>query len=245
MEKFSQITIEELKYYVYALLDPRDNKIFYIGKGKSNRIFAHLNGALENPDESYKINTIKEIIAEGKKVKHLVLRHGLENEKTAFQIESSIIDLLTFPDFKHHSKITNIVSGQHSWDKGIMNVNEVESLYAAKPLKLKEIFHNLLLININKTYQPGISPYDATRRNWKLSEQRIKKIDFVCGEYKGIIRGIYKPEKWFYLPERKRRYFEGTEVTDEKILKLYLNKAYVGKKKGQANPIRYLKKHQP
>ncbi len=42
-EQFSQKTQEELKYYVYTLIDPRDNKIFYVGKGKGNRVFYHIN----------------------------------------------------------------------------------------------------------------------------------------------------------------------------------------------------------
>ena len=36
MNKFSDKTIEELGYYVYSLTDPRNNKIFYIGKGCGN-----------------------------------------------------------------------------------------------------------------------------------------------------------------------------------------------------------------
>lgn len=39
--EFSQKTKEELKYYVYALIDPRNNKIFYVGKGNSNRFFSY------------------------------------------------------------------------------------------------------------------------------------------------------------------------------------------------------------
>ena len=39
MNKFSDKTIEELGYYVYSLTDPRNNKIFYIGKGCDNRVF--------------------------------------------------------------------------------------------------------------------------------------------------------------------------------------------------------------
>ena len=39
MEKsFKQSVIEGLKYYVYALVDPRDNRIFYVGKGTGNRV---------------------------------------------------------------------------------------------------------------------------------------------------------------------------------------------------------------
>lgn len=33
--EFKQSVKEALAYYVYALVDPRDHKIFYIGKGQS------------------------------------------------------------------------------------------------------------------------------------------------------------------------------------------------------------------
>lgn len=39
MNGFSEKVKQKLGYYVYALADPRDNKIFYIGKGINNRIF--------------------------------------------------------------------------------------------------------------------------------------------------------------------------------------------------------------
>ena len=41
MNGFSEKVKQKLGYYVYALVDPRDNKIFYIGKGINNRIFQH------------------------------------------------------------------------------------------------------------------------------------------------------------------------------------------------------------
>ena len=49
---FDEKTCQVLKYYVYMLLDPRDNKPFYIGKGKDNRIFNHLNCALSESDSN-------------------------------------------------------------------------------------------------------------------------------------------------------------------------------------------------
>ena len=242
MERFSHKTIEELKYYVYTLLDPRDNRIFYVGKGKGNRIFAHLFGSIENPEESDKINTIREIISSGKSVKHFILRHGIEDEKTAYEIESAIIDLLTFQDYIYLSKITNLASGHHAWDRGIVTAWDAEILFSALPLTNLDIKHNLLLININKSFKSGLSVYEATRKHWKLNPNKLKYIDYVCGEYRGIIRGVFKPDIWLFNEQKKRWYFEGKEVTDNQILDLYLNKDYTGKKKGTQNPIRYLPK---
>ena len=69
LEEFSQKTKEELKYYVYVLIDPRDSKIFYVGKGNENRVFSHINEAIENPRETEKLETIRTIKKEGKEVK--------------------------------------------------------------------------------------------------------------------------------------------------------------------------------
>ena len=69
MQKYtlSQSTIEKLWYYVYLLIDPRDYSIFYIGKGKWNRIHSHLISS-SNIDikQTHKINIIREIESENK-----------------------------------------------------------------------------------------------------------------------------------------------------------------------------------
>ena len=53
VKEFSKEAIDNLKYYVYKLIDPRDGKVFYIGKGKGNRVFSHINLSLryESRDE--------------------------------------------------------------------------------------------------------------------------------------------------------------------------------------------------
>jgi hypothetical protein len=63
---FDNIVKEKLGYYVYRLIDPRNGETFYVGKGKNDRIFHHVKGALEfdkDEDEiTEKIKTIREII---------------------------------------------------------------------------------------------------------------------------------------------------------------------------------------
>lgn len=250
--EFSQKTKEELKAYVYALIDPRDNKIFYIGKGNKDRIFSHVNEAIGTLRETKKLETIRSIENDRLKVKHFIIRHGLE-DREAILLESVLIDFLTFKDFAEVAKMTNIAAGHYSFNQGIKTVEECEILYNCEELKAAEIEHNILIININNTFdqkkkkktenaiyvRPNI--YEATRGWWVLSSKRARNVDYVAAEYKGIVRAIFKPEKWLQDIENRgeRRWgFEGQEVTDEAIRKLYLNKS-VPKDKGMSNPIRY------
>lgn len=86
MEHFSNEVIEKLKYYVYRLVDPRNGHTFYVGKGKGNRLFAHVAGALKNfkdgknyleeneDDVSTKMSTIREIVSSNLQVIHIIHR---------------------------------------------------------------------------------------------------------------------------------------------------------------------------
>ena len=48
ISSFSPEVVERLNYYVYRLIDTRDGQTFYVGKGKGNRVFAHVNDAMKS-----------------------------------------------------------------------------------------------------------------------------------------------------------------------------------------------------
>ena len=56
-------------------------------------------------DETLKLQTIREIIQDGREVKHYIIRHNLTDEQ-AYIVESTLIDLLTFHDFNLESVLT-------------------------------------------------------------------------------------------------------------------------------------------
>jgi len=78
------------QYYVYALIDPRNNEYFYIGKGKGTRYKSHLKEKLKDVSNIFKYSRIKEIEAENLEVKTEILFPYL-TEIDALQLEKIIV----------------------------------------------------------------------------------------------------------------------------------------------------------
>jgi uncharacterized protein len=229
IKEFSNAVCERIGYYVYILKDPRNDTIFYVGKGKGNRIFQHVQCALDKETENDKYNLIREILSSKKEVEHFILRHGLE-EKLAFEIESTIIDMLGIEN------LTNSVKGHDTWERGLKTVDEVFQHYDAKAITFEE---PCIIININRLYTRGISAqklYDSTRASWIVGIKR-ERAKYAIASYRGLVREVYEIEKW--QPNGVRWEFIGKVAVDE-IRDKYLNQSlenYI--KKGGQNPIRY------
>lgn len=250
---FDEKTRQELKYYVYLLLDPQDNKPFYVGKGIDNRVFNHLDCALTDIDTSNtKYDKIREVIKKGQFVKHVIVRHGL-TESEAFQIEASLIDTLTYCGLL----LSNIAGGHNSIEKGLMTSEEIVRLYNAEPLN--EIGTDCVLININRTYKRGngANPiYQATKETWLISEWRLPQIKYVLSEFRGLIVEVFEVKNWYPKQRPKNKtidkeknikiqvdvtgYGFNGNVAQEKIRNLYINKSVAHlKQRGAAQVIRY------
>jgi hypothetical protein len=79
-------------FYVYELIDPRDGKPFYVGKGVRNRVYQHERDAARGA-EGPKCDRIRSIEAEGLKVGHRIVRK-FKNEIEAYAFEASRIAAL-------------------------------------------------------------------------------------------------------------------------------------------------------
>jgi len=235
MGKLSQATVEQLGHYVYLLIDPRDGKAFYVGKGHANRVYRHRIVAVRRGAKKTPKNLlIKEIEAQGLEVKLVVLRHGLTGPG-AFEVECAVIDLIGMEN------LTNEVNGHYSAERGKMSLDDLKVKYDAKPANITE---PALLINIHKKYyadMPEHEMLEATRKSWKLSAKRVAKVEVVCAVYKGIIRGVYIPAEWLIDDKRRPRlYFEG-RIAPKQLQDKYIRHSveqYI--KKHNQNPIKYV-----
>jgi hypothetical protein len=233
---FPSDVARKLKTYVYRLIDPRNGETFYVGKGKRDRVFQHVRGAIESDDPSDKLNRIREIIAAGFSVNHVIHRHGLD-DATAFEVEAALID--AYPG------LTNVSSGAGSNDFGAMHADEIIRRYEAA----EAVFvHRVIMINVTLSATEQ-SLYDATRYAWKISVRRAKRAEIILAVRHGVIIAAFIPDTWLpaspdHFPGREpvpgRYGFVGSPATDDISLQ------YVGKrvpdrfrKQGAANPIRY------
>lgn len=227
---------EELKTYVYRLIDPRNGETFYVGKGQGDRIFAHIREQVEEDDPSNKLKRIRDIHLAGFDVAHVIHRHGMD-DKTALEVEATLID--AYPG------LTNVAGGFGS-DFGAMHVKEIIQRYAAPPAVFQ---HRVMLINVNRS-AADYSLYEATRYAWKVSLKNAKRAEVVLSVLHGLIVGAFIPEAW--LPATSENFpgkepvsgrfgFVGDEAPPE-VWRLYVGKRVPDeyRKPGSANPIKYV-----
>lgn len=265
INKFSETAKRELgEHYVYALIDPRTDKVFYIGKGEGDRFFSHeIEGNKSPESEKIKLKTINDIRTDGKQVKRIIVNWGL-TEKEAFAAEAALINLLNYTS---DIKLSNIQSGHHVHEA--LSVEDFELRHGAEQLKEDDIKHKILIIKINKLFKWGMSSkdlYDATRGIWVASLDRVKRdVEYVFAVYNQLIVAVYKPDEWHRVGEmidvprqqelknniedgtKKRIYFisrnyDQSEESLDENQKFYRYKSIAGFaiNKDAQNPITYL-----
>lgn len=237
---FDDKTIKEIWRYVYALKDPRNWEIFYIGRWKENRIFQHAKDALKTNKSSDKLDKIREIINEWYNVEYFLIRHGLPQDVME-EVEATLIEILDKNrNFKFN--ITNLVQWSHTYDRWIINTNEAMALYWGKKINITD---PVMLININKLFKRNMSEeelYNVTRQSWKVWENK-NKVKYVLVHYKWIIREIYKIKNRYSVINKQwqKRWAFNWIIADDTVRDKYLYglvKNFFSK--WAAYPIRYI-----
>ena len=237
-ESFSPEVSAELKTYVYRLIDPRNGETFYVGKGRGNRVFAHIHAeeGIEGDEVDNRLRRIRQIRLAGFEVAHVIHRHGMD-DATAFQVEAALMD--AYPG------LTNIAGGYGSGDFGAMHAREIIRRYTAETAVFE---HRALLIGVNKSAFE-VSLYEATRYSWVISPKKARQAEVVLSTVQGLIVGAFVANEWLEETEQNfpgrepvagRWGFVGEEASGP------LQALYVGKrvpdeyrKRGAANPIKY------
>jgi len=102
------------EYYVYGLTDPKDNTIFYIGKGKGRRVQQHFTEKVDFHSNTEKLRIIEEIKKTGQEVPVIMIGENL-SEESSLLLERILIYRLGRRIF-NEGVLTNIVPGG-KWTK--------------------------------------------------------------------------------------------------------------------------------
>lgn len=209
IDHFSNETIEAIGSYVYRLIDPRNGQTFYVGKGRGNRVFEHVRGALSDGEDknTAKLGTINDIHGEGLEVIHVIQRWGMTDEQ-AILVESALIDC--FPG------LTNIQSG-HDKEHGICNADQLERKLIAEEYEEPDDFKYLIVKVKDETKKAREGDlYETARSAWPVNLKRVKSCKYVFAASGGVIKGVFEPEKWEEHPNEPGRYrFEGKDAPKE------------------------------
>ena len=206
INRFSSNTINQIGHYVYGLRRPGESAYFYIGKGKGNRVFSHANQKLRLGIADPKFEVIASLQNFGGPEIDII-RHSL-TEAEAFLLESALIDCLGV------KQLTNKIKGIDAEQYGLMSPREVENQYKGTPFQEKI---SAVCLKINKKWKKNMSAnalYDAVRGSWRLNISRAMKAEYGMGIRDGVIRAIYKIDRWEVAPNiHPIRYrFSGTEA---------------------------------
>ncbi|GAC67290.1 GIY-YIG nuclease family protein [Gordonia soli] len=218
--RFAPIPLEaqdRLGVYVYALLDPRDGEVFYVGAGRGSRVYQHVWSALAgtSPDPSEVVGTpdpaevtsattdrITDIDADGFGVEHWILRHGIGGEddtdtddgRGADVMRQALTDLAGIAGIE---LVADVDGDDPPSAGGARRAEELALRYSA-PLAppLPDV---CAVVKVNAAADPDASAeqlYEWSRSGWRAGRHRA--VDglpvFVVAD--DIIRAVHRVEHW-------------------------------------------------
>ena len=227
-------------HYVYLYLDPDTGAPLYVGKGKGQRILAHL-GADGDCEKGRVMHALRK---SGKQPVLRFVRHGI-SEAEALLVEASLIDVIGLDN------LLNKVAGHGSGTRGSMSFEQLRASYVSEPIQVAD---PLLMIRVSRTFRYDMSAeelFEATCGTWKIGERR-DRIRYALAVHHDVVHEVYEIEGWQRGGTRRyatrdvgglsssRWEFTGRPVGAGAVRDRYLHRNVSALfSKGSQNPIRY------
>lgn len=195
---FDTLQIERLGKYIYALRDPRDKKIFYVGQGTANRVFDHFNEADAINKEAVNLQIVNsktlrilDIWKHEEDVEWIIIAYNLPpTDFTADFVESAIYDALL--ESQNGDTLNDVTPPRSSK----LSSDEVIALAAAF-VNPNIAIENVFIFPTQNAINRGASIYDATRMLWYVNQaNRNLQNPFAIGLKYAISVGSYQINNW-------------------------------------------------
>lgn len=210
--------IDQLGSYVYAVVDPRDRSILYIGSGRGNRIFALTWTALNEthkltdgkeqsppatPETEAAIRRIRAVFDSGYSVEHFVvadaLRPATDGAHAANEIVKALISSLALLEpHRGEPVLTNLagMTEESEADRTAVPVAELVRQYSAE--KAPELPTPCVVLRINEAKTASADAVrDMASRPWPAGTA-ARGIDglpiLVVAD--NIVRAVYRATSW-------------------------------------------------
>ena len=232
VESFSKQVIDELKYYVYGLIDPRNGRYFYIGKGCANRVFEHIKEAQKMRKEGDKLDTLRAILNANLEPICMILRYGLSKE-VALEVEATLIDFIGLPYLDNENE------GIDS-SRSISNAEILRRRLDCPVFEEDKQTPPYMIIKVRDSTASEVGYYEACRSAWKVNPQKANKYKYIlCVVNQVVVEVFERTSEW--REANKGRYEFDANVAPKEIRGLFIDKKIPQRyrKKGNANPISY------
>lgn len=217
----SRIDADKLGAFVYALVDPRNSEVFYVGKGggkfgdgneRPDHHLARAERARFDPSNATAKDRRIIEIWDSELQPQLVIVRRLLSVEAAFELEAALIDILE--NYKS-GPLTNMVRG-HNVDIGILTESNWHELIA-DPVNPSTAIEGVWIFNIANLLSERPSHYDAVRGYWRI--KMPKDEGYAVGLASGISKIVCRIDRWRKSDQQKsdherRVCFDG-EVLDE------------------------------
>ena len=249
IKEFDKKSFEDLGYYVYCLINTSDDKTIFVGYGKENDCFDHLNlnenfinkikqaeEKENNYDESfYQIGKIKELKKEKKNIEIIIHRFGLKKRSIAIEIANTARSLLILD--KKLQDVTDELSFTVSPEK----IQQLILFKQTAPFARKSN-KRIIFLNIPRSYFAGINIQTASEKAWHLKFSRAKRAEYVIPHVFGKILGVFQVRNCTVSTNYKSRVefslIDISQTTGRTYLGCQLPQN-IRYKKGAQNPCRY------